>query len=58
MVIGYNLLHLAPGSVLIFNTNIIPLSVKILVADGAPKKNHIYGASILGGSATVQLWKK
>ena len=56
MAIGFNLSHLAPGPVLILNANIIPSSVK-LPADyeASDKIDHISGASIFGGSATVQL---
>ena len=55
MLFGFNLLHSIPGTALISNENIIPLLVKPPVDDEAPGKiAHIYGASILGGSTTVQ----
>ena len=55
----FNLYHLSPGTALILNANIIPSLVKPPVVDGALEKiAHISGASIFGGSATVQIWKK
>ena len=59
MAHGFNLLHWYPGPVLILNENTIPLLVKPPAADGASGKiAHISGASIFGGSVTVQPWKK
>ena len=56
MALGFNPLHLDPGPVLVLNANIIPSLVKPPAADGESYKiSHIYGASIFGGSATVQL---
>ena len=52
-------IELAPDTALISNANIIPSLVKTPVADVASEKiAHISGASIFGGSATVQPWKK
>ena len=56
MALGFNLLHVAPGYALIYNVNIFPSSVKPPVVNGELDKTaHISGASIFGGSATVQL---
>ena len=56
MVIGFNLLYLDPGPVLILNASIIPSSEKPPAAHGSPEKiAHISGASIFGGSMNVQL---
>ena len=56
MVIVFNLSHLSPDHVLIFNADIIPLLVKPPATDGVSEKiSYISGASIFGVSATVRL---
>ena len=54
MALGFNLSHLVSVPALILNANIIPLLVKLHVADEALYKiSHISGAPILGGSVNV-----
>ena len=57
MALAVNLYYSYPSPVLIVKANIISLSVKPHVANGASEKiAYISGASIFGGYATVQLW--
>ena len=57
MALAVNLYHLYPSPVLIVKANIISMSVKPHVDNGASEKiAYISGASIFGGYATVQLW--
>ena len=59
MAIGFDLSHSAHVPVLILNANIIPLLMKPPADDGAFRKiTDISGASIFGGSVTIQLCKK
>ena len=56
MALGFSLSHAATSPVLILNASIIPSLKKTPAADGALDKiSHISGASIFGGSVTVQL---